>query len=360
MKKKRIFMVGYSGNKGGVEQYIDQLIPFLSDYEVILCLPRMVIDGKTWIRPQNRHHYIPYRLFWSRFFRENCFDVLYYNTCDIVSLDMIRFAKKVGVPVRIIHSHSTGNERNVEHRTSLFHSLSERINRRTLPGLATHFLACSRQAGEWMFSRHPFTVIHNGIDLNRYQFDPDARKEIRQQYGYSDHDTMVIVVGRISPPKNPLFSVRIIREMHHRDESVRAVFIGDGELRKRVEDAVKDEGIQSDVLFTGITDQIPEWMSAADVLLLPSLFEGLPYVLMEAQASGLPCIVSTAVSKEADATGLITWLDLTESEGRWAEEALVAAKKPRKETREDMIRAGYDIRESAAPVVEMIADALEI
>ena len=178
---KRIFMSGYSGNRGGVETYIDQLVKALPEEEIILSLPEMSIDGKSWHRPPNRHRYLRYRAFWSRFFRENRFDAVYYNTCDIVSLDMLRFAKRAGVPVRIIHSHNTGNQQDIGKSRSLFHLLSERINKRALGRYATCLLACSEEAGRWMFGNRPFTVIRNGIDTERFRYREETGKTVREE-----------------------------------------------------------------------------------------------------------------------------------------------------------------------------------
>ena len=117
----RFFMVGMSADKGGVEAFISNLCDNLPEkFEVIYCLPHMEFDGKIWDCPPNRHNYIRYWKFWTRFFKENHFDALYYNTCDIVSIDMLRFAKAAGVPVRIIHAHSTSNQT----KLTMFHQLT--------------------------------------------------------------------------------------------------------------------------------------------------------------------------------------------------------------------------------------------
>ena len=124
-------MIGYSANKGGVEAYISNLNENIDhrEFEVIYQLPEMIIDGKKWVAPPNRHNYIKYRLFWKRFFRVNHFDALYLNTCDIVSIDPIKFAKHAGIPVRIIHSHSIGTQQGIDREMSLFHRISERRSR---------------------------------------------------------------------------------------------------------------------------------------------------------------------------------------------------------------------------------------
>ena len=346
---KRIFMIGYSCNKGGVETYIDQLTAALPEYDIIYSLPVMKIDGKEWRSPPNRHRYLSYRLFWHRFFRENHFDVLYYNTCDVVSIDMLRFAKKAGIPTRIIHSHSSGTQQAIGKKLSIFHRLDERHNRKVLDQYATHFFACSQAAGNWMFDGRPYTIIKNGICISQYTFSGEKRRRIRESCGLQE-ELLVGIVGRISPPKNPLYSVKVLDALIKKESTAHAVFLGDGELRSQTEEAVRDAGIQGNVRFLGNVNNVNEWISALDVLLMPSLFEGLPFVLVEAQASGLPCVVSSTVSKEADLTGLIHFVDLKEAPEAWAEKLLQSTLQARPDTERRLIEAGYSIENTACIV----------
>ena len=349
----RIFMVGYSGNKGGVETYIEQLTKALPEYEFILSLPEMCIDGKNWHRPPNRHHYVRYRLFWHRFFRENRFDAVYYNACDIVSIDMLRFAKHAGVPVRIIHSHCTDNQQFIHKRRNPLHFVSERINRKTLDRYATHLLACSENAGKWMFGNRKYTVISNGIDTDQFRYREEAGKAIREQYGLGDH-LLAGIVGRLSAQKNPAFVLKILEALFQLEPSARAVFAGDGPLRGETMEEARTAGIQDRTLFPGAVDNVAEWMSAMDVLLMPSLFEGLPFALIEAQASGLPCIVSSTVTHEADLTGLVHFVDLDKPPEEWARELIAYAKQERMDYRAQIVSAGYSIQHTAAQVKTMI------
>ncbi len=346
---KRIFMVGYSGNKGGVETYIDQLVKELPEYEFVLSLPVMTIDGREWSRPPNRHHYLRYRAFWYRFFKENRFDAVYYNTCDIVSLDMLRFTKHANVPVRIIHSHNTGNQQEIGRRSGLFHRLSERINRKWLDRYATHLLACSEEAGRWMFGSRPFTVIRNGIDIERFRYREETRKTVRERYGLGN-GPLAAVIGRLSAQKNPAYALRVMEAFFRLEPEVWAVFIGDGPLRKETEAEAERRGIRDRILFTGAVDNVPDWMSAADALLMPSLFEGFPFVLIEAQASGLPCVVSSSVTREVDLTGMVHFVDPGKAPEEWAEKLIECTKQARTDNTAQIVSAGYSVQHTANQV----------
>ena len=351
----RFFMVGMSTDKGGVEAFISNLCDNLPEkFEVIYCLPRMEFEGKIWNCPPNRHNYIRYWKFWTRFFKENHFDVLYDNACDIVSIDMLRFAKAAKIPVRIIHSHNTDNQV----KMTAFHRLTERINRSELHCYATHFFACSRAAGNWMFGNRRFTIIKNGISLKKYAFSVASRISCRAEIK-SNAATIIGCVGRLDPQKNPLFAVEIARQLCLLDSSVHVVFIGDGELRTQVADAIEKAHLTERVHLLGARDDVNQWYSAFDCLMMPSLFEGLPFVLVEAQAAGLPCVVSTEVSLDANITGLVEYVPLSESAQEWAQIILHAGQKPRHDVSQKLIESGYSIEDTVKNVTAIIESAFE-
>lgn len=355
----RVFMIGMSTDKGGVEAYIKNLCGSINgqDVEIIYHWPEMHINGKTWICPRNRHNYIKYWLFWKRFYRENKFDVVYLNTCDIVSIDPLKFAKASGVPVRILHAHSTGNQQGIRKRMHIFHQWTERQNRKQLDNYATHLFACSKSAGDWMFDSHPYQIMKNGIQISKFEFSETTRRAIRERFGIGD-GPVVGIIGRLDPVKNPLVVVRIAEAAIRKNENAKFVFIGDGELRAEVQAAVEAAGIGEKVKLVGAVDNVNEWMSAIDCVLMPSLFEGLPFVLIEAQAAALHCVVSSAVSEEANITGLVEFISLEEAPEVWAEKILEAGQKERKDVSQKLIDAGYSIEDTANEVSHIIETAL--
>lgn len=355
----RIFMIGMSTDKGGVEAYISNLCGNLdkNKYEVVYCWPEMNIDGKQWICSPNRHNYIKYVLFWKKFYRENHFDVLYFNTCDIVSIDQLKFAKEAGIPVRIIHSHSTGNPQGVQKKMNLFHRFLEKQNRRCLHKFATNLLACSESAGNWMYDGRDYQIIRNGIQLSKFLYDTKKRFEIRHTFGYTD-EVLVGIIGRLAPEKNCFFALRILEKLLGR-ENIKAVFIGEGEQRIELQDEVKNIGLEHKIQFTGAVDNVHEWMSAIDCLLMPSLFEGLPFALVEAQAAGLPCIVSSTVSCEANITGLVQYVGLDESVEIWVNMIKDSLRIGRKNTEQMLVDAGYSTINMAQTVSTIIETELK-
>lgn len=358
MSKPRIFMIGYSTDKGGVESYIKNLCSQLeNDFDIILHWPIMEIDGKRWVKPRNRHNPIKYHSFWRRFFKENHFDVVYFNTCDIVSIDLLKFAANSGVPVRIIHSHCTANQNPGTGLRRIVHNIQETKSRKNLSKYATDLLACSKSAGDWMFDEKDYTLISNGIDIDKYVFSLEKFNNKSSLFNSQNHKT-IACLGRLDNQKNPFFSLEIFKAACEITSKLQCLFIGDGEHRRALESKTRDYGLQDKIHFTGGVDNVNEWLSCVDALLMPSLFEGLPFALVEAQAAGIHSLVSDTVSAEANITGLVEYMSLTCSAEEWAQRLLELAQLPREDKREALVKAGFSIAESAKTVKETILNRL--
>lgn len=355
----RIFMIGFSANKGGVESYISNITNSLtSDFEVILSLPEMVIDGKRWVRPFNRHNYFAYRAFWRRFYSENHFDVVYFNTCDIVSIDALKFAAAAGVPVRIIHSHNTGVQQAIGVSQSLFHRWSERQSRKHLDKYATHLLACSESAGNWMFDGRPYKVIKNGITLSRYAYNDERKIKVSasQQHG---EGLKIGAIGRLSPQKNVFYTLDIFEEILKQDATAHCYYIGDGEQRAELEQQISVRRLSERVTLVGAVPNVNEWVSYLDCLVMPSFFEGLPFVLVEAQAAGLHALVSDTVSQESNITGIVEFMSLQQSPEVWAQRLLEIACNGHTDVSEKLSAAGFSVEQSASVIMALIKNALK-
>ena len=357
---KRIFMIGYSTDKGGVEAYIKNISSQLEGkYEIILHWPTMNIDGKEWVVPANRHNYVKYQLFWRKFFHENKFDVIYYNTCDIVSIDLLKFAKGADIPVRIIHSHNTGNQVVAGGLLGWFHKWQERNSRKNLHKYATDLLACSKTAGDWMFDGRPYIIIKNGIDISRYVYSRTARQNVLGLLK-NTAGKVVACLGRLDRQKNPFMSLSIFTALCQKNRDFQCLFIGDGEYRIELEAKVQALGLQHRIIFTGGVNNVNEWLSYIDCLLMPSFFEGLPFALVEAQAAGIHCLVSDTVSQEANITGLVEYKSLNASVEEWADRLLELAAMPRVDMSDSLISAGYSITNAAAAIEKIINQGLKV
>ncbi|MCL2014506.1 MAG: glycosyltransferase family 1 protein, partial [Oscillospiraceae bacterium] len=220
---------------------------------------------------------------------------------NTLSVFWLREAKKSGVPVRIAHNHSTAHWREGK-RTLMKYAL--RPFSRIYP---THFCACAEHAGRWLFGNRLFdkgkiTILRNAIETDRYAFNPDIRERVRAGLGLQDK-FVVGHIGRFVYPKNHKFLIKIFAQVAKQEPNAILMLVGDGELKPEIEQMTDELGIRRFVRFLGVRQDVQELYQAMDVFVLPSLYEGLPVVGIEAQASGLPFIMSDRITKEAAVDG---------------------------------------------------------
>ena len=271
------------------------------------------------------------------FFREHPEYRVVHSHLDCMSAIPLKAAKKHGVPVRIGHAHNSNQPRDAKYLLKLFY-------KRMIAGQATQLFACSDEAGRWMFGNADFRVLNNAIDAGKYAFDAAIRSEVRHELGLPADALVVGHVGRFDPQKNHRFLVEIFEKM---PEDARLLLVGDGVLRPDVEQQAEALGIRDRILFTGVRTDVDRLLQAMDVFLMPSLFEGLPVSIVEAQAAGLPCLISDKVPIECKKTELVTQIPLDASPAEWAEAVLSAAEMPRENTLAQIREAGFDIRANA-------------
>jgi len=193
-----------------------------------------------------------------------------------------------------------------------------------------------------MFGRSDAKVIHNAIDVSRFVYDPEVRERVRREQGASD-DKIALFVGRLDPQKNPVFLLNIFHEIVKREKGWQLWIVGDGVLRDEVEAKIKACGLEAQVHLLGSRSDVNELMQAADIFLLPSKFEGLGIVLIEAQAASLPCITSKdVVPREVDVTGLVEFVSLEEDAAHWAKRVMDICHSDRINRFGQIQEAGYD------------------
>lgn len=255
---------------------------------------------------------------------------------DCLSSVALQCAKACGVPVRIAHSHNSNQDKNLKY-------FIKRHYMKKIPLYATELYACSKAAGNWMFGGKEFRVLPNAIETKDYQYSENVDRKVRQEFGLGDH-IVIGHVGRFYPQKNHDFLIRIFYECCRLNSDVRLMLVGDGEDKNRIQEKVRDMGLQEKVIFTGIRSDVNELLQSMQVFVFPSLYEGLPVTMIEAQAAGLPCIISDQVSEECEVTcGLVKRKSLQESPEEWARVILREVQNPRTDHRQEIRDAGYDI-----------------
>ena len=254
-------------------------------------------------------------------------------------------AEKCGIPVRICHAH------NRPHGIDLKSPVRWYYKTMMMPHV-THMFMCGEESGEWLFgkkNKREFIQLNNAIDAERYRFNQTLRKQMRDKLKINDNQLVVGHIGRFNPQKNHTFLVDIFQEVHKKKSDAVLLLVGDdaGDGGAEIHRKVKKLGLEKHVRFTGVRSDIPELLQAMDVFLFPSLFEGLSVASIEAQAAGLPVLISDKVPIECKKTNLVKVISLSELASVWAKEVIKAGKIQHRDTYEKIKNAGFDVKENA-------------
>lgn len=325
----RILHIGMSTNPGGVENFVMNVYRKLDrskiqfdflvdhDYPKIAYEDEIVsLGGKVYREYYRRKEVLkPNRKSVKQFFKEHP-EIsgvhMHANTLNPM-FRIIEIAKKCNIPIRILHSHNSGYMTKVKTKDFLYEKYAKLKLKST-----THLLACSEQAGQWMFGKEKYSVLNNSIEIKKYVFDEKERKDIREQLDIKNDDILVGTVTRLNYQKNPLFMAKIYAELVKLNNHYKLLIVGDGELKKELEEFFKKEEIRENVIFVGKVENVTKYLSAMDIFLFSSRFEGFGIALLEAQVSGLTCYASNVVPKEIKCSENLNFLSLEENEEQWA------------------------------------------
>lgn len=271
--------------------------------------------------------------------RENI-DIIHSHTMFNSGWAMLA-GKHQGIPIRISHSHSIkGNE-----YRGLVKKIYEKTMRRIICRYATNYVACGKGAGTWLYGKKFFerkgTVIYNGIELDQFVYNKYSRHKIREQYNIQDK-FVIGHVGHLAPVKNQKFLLNIMPEILEKRPDSILLLLGEGQDRAMLEQKICEMRLEEKVLMTGNVSNVGDYMSAMDVFVFPSLYEGMPLALIEAQSNGLPCIISKNIPDDIYLTDLICPLQLENSNKQWIKSILNAKRNQPKAYGKEMYELGFD------------------
>ena len=283
----------------------------------------------------------------TQFLKEHHYDVVHIHSGSISVLAYTALAAKhASVRKIIVHSHSTGI-------SSIKHKVIRFIFGLLLKKCATDFLACSKQAGKMKYPRsivkNDLIIIENGISIDEYKRNDVIRKRKRNELNISDDSFVIGHVGRFSQEKNHSFIVSLFSEIHERIPKSKLLLVGDGELLTDVEEEVQKRHIEESVIFTGNVDNVPDYYQVMDIFVLPSLYEGFSFVTLEAQAAGLPCLISTGVPETVVLGQNVDQISLEDKNG-WIERAIYYKDIEPVDNSTVIREKGYDIKQTAAKI----------
>lgn len=287
-------------------------------------------------------------------FREilkNQYDIVHIATTQWNGTIIEELSREAGVKKIIVHAHSSG----VEYNGVCDASVAKRhmtLRQGIDTNIATDYIACSEEAARWLYGDvippQKQQIVYNGVDTKKFKFDPNKRMKIRKELGV-ENKTVIGFVGRMVMVKNIDFIFRIFSILA-KTEKYSLLLIGEGPLKEKYKNLSSTLGIEEQCVFSGFVTNVEEYLQAMDVFVLPSLFEGFPLVLLEAQCCGLNCLVSDSITKSANATGLVKYLSISD-ENIWINEIINSTSKSVRRDYSDIVaQKGFDIKAVASKI----------
>ncbi|MCW6666066.1 glycosyltransferase [Aerococcaceae bacterium NML190938] len=357
----KVLVFGMSTVRGGVwrclenyTKYIDnrriQFDFLCNSYEEIPEEATFLARGiKIYKTPRRFPNYLRYKREVQNFFKQHAheYDAIWVNISNLVNIDYLILSKKYGIPRIILHSHGS---RSVTGKIKdMFHLL----NKQRIDYYATDFWACSVDAAKWLFTEKGLSkavIVNNAIDIESVCYNEVKRERYRNMLGMNDCQTLIGNIARLEYPKNQVFLIEIMHAFLHKYPQVELVLVGDGSDKDEIVRTAESLGIQDRIHIVGEQEDVQGWLSAIDVFVLPSLFEGLPLAALEAQANGLPLLYANDDIPESVNVvdgGYVIGESLLSSLGQWCEQLEKLVKLPTRLSSE-VIRSkfaikGYDI-----------------
>lgn len=368
MKKVRVLHVGMTPNHGGLESFVMNIYRHIDRSKVQfdfltlngdkIAYEDEIIDmgGRVYPLIYKRRDLVKHLLNLPfKFFNSHKeIQIVHFHKSHLADLDNLIVAKMCRVPVRIVHAHSSGYIFPLGKITNF----TEKLNKKYLYKLSTHNLSCSKLAGEWMFDNLPYEVVPNAIDTEKFKFDVNKRIEIRKKLGL-ENEFIIGHVGTFFDVKNQKFLVDIFGEFVKIRDNARLLLIGEGPMKAEIVEKVERMNLNNKVIFTGAKKNVNEYLQAMDVFTLPSKFEGFPIVSVEAQTAGLPCIISSNVTKEIAITDSVLFRSIDNIDD-WVTALEDISKGSKRYDNLQKIRdAGYDIKTMSKQMEQFYINAVK-
>ncbi|HKM03210.1 MAG TPA: glycosyltransferase family 1 protein [Lachnospiraceae bacterium] len=274
----------------------------------------------------------------KRVVKKGCYTIVFRHTdTAAVAVDLLA-SKLGGAKRRIAHSHSTSTSNKKMHQ--LFQPM--------LHWVCTDYFACSKAAGTWLYgNKSNYEVIWNGIDIDKFTYNIEKRNQIRKDENLED----CLVLGHIGnfmPVKNHKFLISLFAKIHEKNTNTKLMLVGDGSLRKDMEEQIRSYELEDCVILTGVRNDTDYLLQAMDLFLFPSFYEGMPIALVEAQAAGLPCLISDIITDDVIVTNLVYKMSLEDDMGCWVQETLKLVKDTaRVNTAELINEGGFNVKDLA-------------
>lgn len=282
------------------------------------------LGGRIYEIPGRRQGMKKNRESLEKFFSEHKeYKAVHMHISSLSYIMPIVVAKKHGVNLRIIHSHNS----NVVGKFDFVHKMIHKINQASIDRYCNKKIACSKEASKWMFNTLENVLLFpNAIDSKKFSYNEDSRRKIRSEFGIKDDEILLGNIGRFSTQKNYIRLIDIFSAFHKEHPNAKLLMTGDGALRGQIREKVIEKGLSEGCIFAGNRNDCHKIFSALDAFVMPSLYEGLPVTLVEAQSSNIPCVVSDTITRDVDFEGKIKYVSLVSDDAKWVTEIEEALK----------------------------------
>lgn len=359
-RKLNVLLYSEGWGNGGIESFITNLIKVVDkekfSFDVFCTHDTDSIYDKM-LNNQSISRYVVFkgykpnlikRLFastkaWRNQLSQKRYDAVHINTMNGIGFIYAAIAERAGVPVRIVHSHNSRFGCGMESIKQVAHRLGRALWQKS----ATVQLACSQDAGKYLFEDTAFSVLPNAIDVDRFRYSRENRKTMRSKLNVGEGEILLGNLGRLSEAKNPLFQLDIFSEFLQDNPEAKYLMVGKGELDEVVSDFIQKKNLTSSVIRIDGTDRPEDVYSALDAFLMPSLFEGLGMTCVEAQCNGLPVLASDKIPQEVDLTDLVKHESLKSDKRLWAKDIglLIRIKRQREFYADRINEKGYSLKD---------------
>ncbi|MCT0020851.1 glycosyltransferase [Weissella cibaria] len=367
--KIKVLHIGMTPNFGGVEAYVMNLyrnidkrkvqfdfIDWYANKNIAYTEEIKRLGGKIYKIQSRRRSPISNFSQLNSIIRQGNYQYIYYNVNSLSDTTGMKSVLNLSNTKLIVHAHNDHIELNKPF-TLIFHMLHKYFMKQNIIRLA-----CSDNAGKWMFGNNQFTVIPNAIDVDKYKFNADVRLSYRKKMSVGSK-TVYGCVARFSPQKNHDFLIKIFSEIYRKDNDSLLLLIGDGQLKKNLKQQVENLNLNSAVKFLGMRGDINNLLQTVDVMIAPSLFEGFGISVLEAQCAGVSCYVSDAFNDEVMQTPLIKKVPLSQSAEQWANQILLGQKNVKESKRKsydvEIEKSGYSTNSMVVKMEQIFADNLK-
>lgn len=362
---KRILIYGLTAKLGGLENFIINHLRLmkLEGLEIHLLVHEPPIFEEELKERGFLIHEVPRRgeSFFAniretkKLFANYHFDTIWMHVCTLSTIEAIKQAWKAQVSQRIIHVHCP--QASGGWKMESFH----RLHKKSIGKYANRYWACSQGAADFSFSEEMqrssnFALVHNAIDLDRFAYNPVKRAKIRKELGIGN-EFVLGHVGHLVDVKNHDYLIDIFKSYQKRDSKAKLILVGKGNLEEEIREKVLRYGLKDNVYFVGSKTNVADYYSAFDVLVFPSKYEGLPLSLVEAQASGLPCLISENIDSVVALTPLVQFASIEADPNCWADSLCLIEKEGERVSYDNLLReAGFDLRLNVEKIRQVLLE----